>query len=212
MNWLRFLFLMTVVVLLGANLACSRKFDPQPSCNFVQNNDLQRVSWNRNLPIKLYVHESFPLDQFPQLESVVRESVNDWNLKLGREVFRIEGFRINGSLAPKKDGYSVLYWMNTWEENLKHEQARTTIYWSGSQIYEGDIRINAKDHQFYVGFDTQFKNVDMRSLLVHELGHVLGLAHNHQQPSVMNVTLNEGLDRRAISKIDEDSVHCEYGR
>lgn len=199
-----------IVIVSGSFIACSRKFAAQPACNFVQNSDLQRVSWNESTPVKLFIHKSMPLERYPQMESVIREAVADWNRNAGREMIRIEAFGVSGDAVPKKDGYSLVYWLDTWEASAKNEQARTTIYWSGSQIYEADMRINGKDFSYYVGHDTSFVGVDFKSLFIHELGHVLGLAHNATSKSVMNVSLNVGQERREISKIDDESLHCEY--
>lgn len=190
--------------------ACSRRLSPEPSCNFVQNPDLQRVSWNFETPVRLYFHKSMPLDTYPEMQSVIREVVDEWNQAVGREILRIEAFNVAGSDVPSKDGYSTVYWMNNWESGKSLEQARTTIYWSGAQIYEADVKINAKDHTYYVGHEESFTGVDFKSLLIHELGHVLGLAHNPTAQSVMNVSLNNGVDRRALGKIDLESIKCEY--
>jgi predicted Zn-dependent protease len=190
--------------------ACARKLDPEPACNFVQNGDLQRVSWNDVTPVKFYVHKSFPLETYPEMEKVIREAAASWNQIVGREVIRIEAFQAGGDGVPKKDGYSMLYWMTTWEAGKTLEQARTTIYWSGTQIYEADIRVNARDHYYYVGDEEKFSGVDFKSLMVHEFGHALGLAHTAIAKSVMNVSLSSGVDRRDISKDDAASLRCEY--
>jgi hypothetical protein len=55
------------VLLLGAQ-ACSRKLDPQDSCNFVQNPDLQRIAWKTEKPVKLYVHKSVPREAYGALQ------------------------------------------------------------------------------------------------------------------------------------------------
>src|SRR5438045_1731762 len=97
-----------LTLLLGA---CSRKFNPEPSCNFVQNSDLQRVSWNSATPVHLYMHKSLPLTQYPEMEKIIREAVAEWNTTVGHEVIRIEAFNVAGSDVPQKDGYSMMYWM-----------------------------------------------------------------------------------------------------
>lgn len=197
---------MAITVLFSA---CTRHFDPQPSCNFVQNGDLQRVSWNSLTPMKLYVHHSLSLVKYPEMEKVVREAAQAWNDVAGRELIRVEAFNVGGEAQPRKEGYSTLYWLTSWDANKQTEQARTTIYWSGSQIYEADIRLNAQDHTFYVGSESTFTGVDLKSLLIHEFGHALGLAHA-TGVSVMNVSLNNGVARRKISEVDGDSIRCEY--
>jgi hypothetical protein len=82
----------------------------------------------------------------------------------------------------------------------------------GTQIFEADMRINAdpKSFRYYFGTETSFSDLDLDSLVVHELGHVLGLAHNVTSGSVMNITLDNGQDRRTIGGVDESSLRCEY--
>ena len=140
---------------------------------------------------------------------MIREAVKAWNDVPHSEIIRIESFQVGGEKVPRKDGYSLMYWLDTWEPGKSTEQARTTIYWSGSQIYESDIRINAKDHAFYVGHESDFTGVDFKSLIIHELGHALGLAHT-AATSVMNTSLSSGVDRRKITDLDQQSLRCEY--
>lgn len=198
------------IAVLGALLtqACSRPLNPQDSCNFVQNPELQRVSWNKRLPVKLYIHESVPREAYPAIDRAIRE----YNLRLGNggEIFRIVARGVSGDLNPRKDGYSIMYWFNTWDPAKKSEQARTTIYWTGTEIFEADIRVNAADFKYYYGENTNFSEVDLTSLLVHELGHALGLGHTVTSGSVMNFTLDEGQNRRKLGESDLANLRCEY--
>jgi len=197
----------SIAVTLGMQ-ACSRKVEPQESCNFVQNPELQRVSWKSRLPVKLLVHSSVPTAAYAAIDRAVAE----YNAKLGggKEILRIVERGAGGALEPQKDGVSMIYWFNTWDPNKPTEQARTTIYWSGVQIFEADIRLNALNFDFNLSESSSFQNLDLESLLVHEFGHGLGLAHNSSNGSVMNFSLNEGQDRRKLGAADLSSLRCEY--
>lgn len=189
--------------------ACSRPLAPQDSCNFVQNPELQRVSWKSHRPVKLYLHNSVPPEAYPAIERAIKE----FNTKIGagNEIFKIIGRGTDGPLNPVKDGYSTIYWFKTWESNRPSEQARTTIYWSGTEIFEADMRINAKNFSYnYSSVNSTFSGVDLDSLVVHELGHVLGLAHTTVAGSAMNATLDEGQSRRKLSDTDVKDLNCEY--
>jgi hypothetical protein len=206
--------------------ACGRKLPEERGCNFVQNQNMQRVSWGENLPVDLYLDNSVP----GEYDEAVKAAVAIWNdraKKIGyREFFRLRSGS-PGAIIPTQDNYTKIYLLNTWEDNRKFEQARTTVYWSGSQIYEADIRVNNKDFQFFInepppedgdrgvstGEDTAdptTEKVHLPSLLVHELGHVLGLAHNTHGESVMQTNLANGVIRTELSKADIESLECEY--
>lgn len=197
-----------VLVCLAAG--CSRQVKPEPSCGFVSSLKNQRVAWpTRRLPIRLYVHESVPPEAYQAIEAAIAE----FNNKLGdgqREIFQIQARGIKDQGYPVKDGNSTIYWMKDWDPTMSKEQARTTIYWSGSEIFEADLRINAKDPTLFTSLSEEIQGVDLMSLLVHEFGHALGLEHNETVGSVMNFSLDAGQSRRHLSDLDYHNLKCEY--
>jgi hypothetical protein len=189
--------------------ACSRPLAPQQSCSFVQNQQLQRISWNKELPLKLYIHNSVP----PEAYAAIDRAVQHYNTVLGggtREIIRVQARSVSGDLNPTRDGYSTMYWFNTWDPEKPLEQARTTIYWSGNEIFEADIRIIAADFRYFLSEDTHIDGVDLEIKMIHELGHALGLAHNVTTGSAMNFKLELGQNRRKLGPVDLTNLHCEY--
>lgn len=206
LKWLIPLGTAAVLVLIQA---CGPlKPNSQDACNFVQNSNGERISWKGNLPIPLRVHESFP----PNYLSSLYEAVQIWETSVGRRLFDIVSVREAGPILPRQDRISMIYWMNTWESDRTSEQGRTSIYWVGNAIQEADIRINAKDFSYYLDTPSASKSneVQLTSLLVHELGHVLGLKHDDAEPSVMATYLSVHTSRKALTSTDSTSVQCEY--
>jgi hypothetical protein len=200
--------LLVVISLLLANCGLNKSDshgNAQPDCGFVQNVYGERISWKDSAAIPLFIHESFPAEMLPGLQ----RAMSRWDQVLGRPVFRIvqTGYQ---SAGPAQDGVNVVYWMKTWEDNKSTEQARTSVYWVGDQIKEADIRINNKNFSFYLDGSGQPGLVHLESLLVHELGHVLGLKHRDEAGSVMATYLASQTQRTAISAMDLKDVKCEY--
>lgn len=204
LRWLAFLSLVASVTLFTQ--ACSRKKpSPETSCNFVMNSDEQRVSWSFRTPVNMYVHNSVPQNLLPAIEAAAKE----WNTRLNKEVIRIVGWT-NATTEARQDGSSIIYYLTTWESERAREQARTTIYWIGDMIQEADMKVNAKDYEFTTADSPESGKIDFQSLMTHEFGHVLGLAHIEAAPSVMAKSLPYSYLRRTLSATDLDSVHCEY--
>jgi len=187
--------------------ACGVKPEPEDQCNFVLNSVDQRVSWNGRTPVVLYIHESVP----KKYRKVVDIAMEKWRYALGTQLFKLGGVVNTG--GPAQDGSSVIYWRKSWDVDRQEEQGRTTIYWTGTQIFEADVSINNRDFEFFWSDEPEPNKVDVESLLVHELGHVLGLSHSAIKGSVMVSSLPKGVvssARRNPDKADLDSLKCEY--
>ncbi len=202
------IFIMAFFFTSGCSLISSP--DPQPSCNFVQNKDLQRVSWKADLPLKFRVHKDVPKEAYISLLKAAAQ----WNHISTKKVIEIVKWDFKESHKKGHlDGVSTIYWLDTWESYRSSEQARTTIIWVGDKIKGADIRINSKDFQFsYEAESFNSQKVDFVSLMVHEMGHALGFAHSHERKSVMYPRLSKGYDRRKVKALsDLKSYRCEYG-
>lgn len=194
-------------VLLFFIQACAPK--PQEECGFVQNVYGERISWKGQLPIVMKIHESVP----PSFHESVVLAAEAWNKSYGKKLIVVDRDNVvTGPIVSMKDTQNVIYFYPTWEANKTTEQARTSVYWLGDAIKEADIRINAKDFQFY---DLAQNNkapskINLQALVIHEMGHVLGLKHKDTESSVMATYLASQSDRVQIAQTDKKSLTCEY--
>lgn len=180
--------------------------EAETSCGFIQNIYGQRVSWKNNLPTALTVHKSFPPEFLPVLE----DAVAHWNNAAGKTLIRLIQGANNLSQTPQKESINTIHWLRSWEPSKKFQQGVTSIYWTGNQIREADISINAQDFNFFTDQPTTPYDVHLESLLVHELGHVLGLKHWDIVPSVMWPVLNGAAVRNILTSADRNNLQCEY--
>lgn len=202
----KLLALIPLIAIAMSLQACGVKPSPEVGCNFVQNGEQQRVSWGSQVPVVIYIDSSVPEKHFIDIKG----ATDEWNRRIGREVLKIGGW-VTTNGTPQQDGKNIIYSLNTWEPEKAIEQARTTVFWAGDRIYEADIRLNDFNYDFSSGRDGMISGyVDMESLMLHELGHVLGLAHSETPQSVMARSLPSATQRRLLTKADQESIRCEY--
>lgn len=188
-------------------------------CGFVQNVYGQRIAWKTNEPIELVITAQVPA----QLRASIYRAAKTWEDQIGEKVFNITEDYTRAGSAPTKDGKSGIYFLSSWEADRKSEQGRTSIYWAADQIMEADIRINAQDFAFYdkdpkqlvlpEGVVHTLQNSDgynFEALILHELGHFLGLKHTTGNGSVMVTHLSAYTDRTVLSASDIQNVQCAY--
>lgn len=173
-----------------------------PSLNFHQ----ELV--NKEFPIIFYVskHNS----SVKEFESI-KFAGDVWNKAIGQKVFIFK--YTNKSLSLTKDNKNVIMFLNQWEDDKSTEQARTSTNYFNFSIVEADIRINIKNFKYY-SLDSHdntkiYSNqYNLESLLIHELGHVLGLRHYPQ--SVMDAYLRAELNRTNLTQTDLSLLACKY--
>lgn len=204
---LRYFAGLGVIAGLAMVQACSEQISPESSCNFVQNGQYQRVSWDKK-QITLQLDSSVPSQYVSSFETAIQI----WNTKLANTVIVLQKTGTTGTVgSARKDGVSKIYWRNTWDDNKPNEQARTTVYWSGNRIYEADLQVNAKNFAYFTSTQApSYDQVHLESLVVHEIGHVLGLAHTNSSGSVMKPNLLSGYKRDEPGQADLSSLKCEY--
>ena len=88
--------------------------------------------------------------------------------------------------------------------------AHTVLYLAGTQIVEADVHVNAKDWTFAVG--DVLGDLDLRSVLTHELGHVLGIGHSTDPRATMSAGLPPGIAARSLEDDDVAAVCALYPR
>ena len=249
----------------------------EASCGFVTNDSEHRLSWNHNLPVTLWLHPNVP----NEYRHAFHTGADVWEERFdGTDFFNIQELPETSSVIPRRDNRSIIYWDDQWDgsRDKETEQAKTTIYWMGSQIIDSDIRFNAQDYGYYTdadilgdednifvknksqhlnkyasassfniinnimtfiqskfvkiniashasnissfytklrsiyinGVEQKSYNIHLESLVIHELGHVLGLDHNNHEESVMQERLSAQTERDQIGESDYKSIACEY--
>lgn len=192
------------------------------NCGFVQNVYGQNISWKSKEPIRIVINSSIPAE----LRPAIYRAAKTWEDQAGQKLFNITEDSSQASPTPTKDGKNGIYFMHSWESNRQSEQGRTSVYWADDQIMESDIRINAANFSFYDQDPTQLvlasgidgtvnalsnsSGYNFEALILHELGHFLGLKHTTDRSSVMVTHLSAYTNRTVLSQADSESIKCAY--
>ncbi len=180
------------------------------------------------LPIRFKVDHSLDVDQ----KNGLIKAMAIWELAVGKKLFEFQGVHSGVSGDSFPDLYSSLddsinghYLDGNWDKTGKEEEVLATTIWQNSRddenkIDTADIRFNS--NHYVIGnaltavSDAEREVVDMQTLAMHELGHLLGLKHviaSVDRNSVMSpsVFIGPGLTNRLLSRGDIERVQKIYG-
>ena len=191
----------------------------------------------RDLPIPFHVgvnfEDKFSLNSNEQMQGILR-AIKTWEIAIGKELFEFRGVHSKVEGDTFQDLYTSLvdtinghYLDEDWAKTEKAEAVLATTIWEKVQgdvdkIETSDIRFNNEYYVFGDSLTLQYDDeggrevVDMESLALHELGHLLGLSHVSEEVdmySAMNpsMLIGAGLMSRGISKGDIERIQKIYG-
>lgn len=162
-------------------------------------------------PQPLYVSH----DATQQTAEATHNATRAWNDAIGRVVVyyagRQDGVAVTELFAPLRDNVSVVYWLTDWEKQTgKSVTTLGTTVWSESMglMSKADVLLNA-DYYDIVDAEVEY-GVDAESLLLHEIGHMLGLDHSDMKGDVMLPTMGIGVTARELSDNDRKRITNLY--
>jgi hypothetical protein len=184
--------------------------------------------WKRSLPIRFVTSAEIDEGVVKQLQTAMKS----WEDAVGKNLFQYDGGenRTGGDFRqlyePLSDSVNGNYFDANWfKATGKSNSVLATTIWENnardkSSIVKADIRYNAEFYIFGNSLEEFSEGartiVDMESLALHELGHLLGLAHvkeDEDRFSVMNPSLfiGEGMITRRLSRGDINRIRSVYG-
>lgn len=161
--------------------------------------------WEK-LPVRVCATASLP----PQAITALEGAAAVWNSSFGKQIFET-GCRANTQdfEAENPDEHSVFWVRKNFENSgdpLALARTLTSFDEDTGKFVDADILINAEN------FDWNTLGADLKSVLIHELGHVLGLQHlSVSSRSVMHqYPYQSGIIRHSLRDYELKAIGKQY--
>ncbi len=214
---------------------------PQADCGFVQNVYGQRISWNGKLPIEVEIDYSIPADLKPAIYRAAKtweviagqplfvfKQISKKNTGPNKDKKNGIYFLLNwDSNNRAEQGRTSVYWIGDeiQEADIRINGAQFAFYDRDPKNLvflknSDDTNLSGAKENSNLGradFSSQSTQqpdlgYNFEALMLHELGHLLGLKHKELSPaiSVMETYLAANTNRIELSDADKKNLTCEY--
>lgn len=186
------LIFMTLLVLTG----CSGRSDKKPTSNctgdpaYLQNSSCQRLRWD-SLPVVMTFDDNIPAPVRRQ----AMQAAAEWEAAAGKPLFLFDTLE---GRSPKDLNMITIVADSQWD-GASNENAKTFYLYERQSLRQTIISIRNRV--------IENENIDTFSVILHELGHVLGLGHDEtNHSSIMYPQLGEYESARTLDPIDIERV------
>jgi hypothetical protein len=207
---LAFLFItsgLTLSMLSGCSALQQRAISSPPECE-VQ--DITKIHLWQKLPVILHFDRSFPVEARPAVE----RAITSWNEATLIDLFEISP-EDSPTLASPIEKTNIIYWEEA--EGTTAHFKETDLAYTDTSFFEGEpyfikieIGFNSNHYVFEVEHRRNEFAYDLESIMVHELGHALGL--DHYAYGIMSPATVPGRLDRKITPEATRALKCLYGR
>jgi hypothetical protein len=206
---------------------CSQKKSKRPECNpgaFEGTCQVagKRLFWNEKCTsFSVQVSGSPKYNILPsELEEIGNVAFNQWqNANCGNGAHPnvyVKAYPevVCDEVRYNTGGPNQNVWVFRDEEGLDDPQviALTSVSFSPDtgEIYDADLEFNSKDFVFSVEAVSSMDVVDLTSVVQHESGHILGLAHSDVPTATMFASYGGRVEMRTLDQDDFDGICAAY--
>ena len=151
------------------------------------------------------------------IEPSLKNACDSWNRAIGRKVlsyvFEEYDYRWENKVN-MEDNRRRLYFIRDWGSFSPDASylGYTVGMYHKTLLIESDIGINLNYDMYYSGTigSLRKEQTDFGSLLLHEIGHLLGAGHIDNERSVMFPYIPDGMKREIPTELDEELMFEKY--